>query len=314
MPEFATTLHYAQRPEWNRRGQSLTADSPSPPELFRRLVRTRAPVLVLNGFGRADLAAAAVLARRRRPPRIIITDCTWQRSPSRADALATRAGIRALDGKHVTYCVLSDDERRQFPRTWGVEAERVTVVPWYHGLTDEQLAQESSTDGAVFSGGRSLRDYRPLIEAARDLPFTVRVAAPRSALGDGPLPASLDVGEVTPQEYHELMRRAACIVLPLEARTDRSAGQTTYLDAMAMRKYVIVTETMGVREYVQDGVTGRVVAAHDGAALGEAIRWAVDPANAPAVAQAGARAREVATTRFSPDGYVRRLLELVSSG
>lgn len=312
MADFVTTLHYPLRPEWNRRGVTLTADQPPAHVLARRLLTARSPCVVLNGFSRVDLAAAAALARRRHPPHVIITDCTWGTGQSAADRTVTRLAVRALDGPHVTYCVLSEAERQQFPATWGVDPSRVRCVPWYHGLSDEQLRTDVGTDGPIFSGGRSLRNYALLAEAARQLPFAVTAAAPRSMFGDAPLPPNLEVSEVTPARYFELLRDARLVVLPLEHREDRTAGQTTLLDAMALGKLVIVTETIGISEYVEDGVTGRVVPAGNADALREVIQWAMDPGRAGTVKRIAQQARHVARTRFAPERYVEALLELTT--
>jgi glycosyltransferase involved in cell wall biosynthesis len=42
-------------------------------------------------------------------------------------------------------------------------------------------------------------------------------------------------------------------------------------------KLVVVTDAPGVRDYVEDRITGIVVARGEGRALAEAVRWAVVP-------------------------------------
>jgi glycosyltransferase involved in cell wall biosynthesis len=77
---------------------------------------------------------------------------------------------------------------------------------------------------------------------------------------------------------------------------------------MAMGKLVVVTDCLGVRDYVEDGETGLVVPPGDVDALREALVWAADPANDVAVRRIAARAREVARDRLDPDAYVVRVL------
>lgn len=314
MHDFVTTLDYPLRSEWADRGRSLTGDDPPPHVRLRRILaaaREHKPI-VLNGFSRIDTVAAAILARWRKPPPVIVTDCTWKTGRSPVDRVLTRIGVRALDGPHATFCVLSTDELERFPRSWDVPAERVRVCRWYHGLTDDELAAPTSEDGPVFSGGRSLRDYEPLLRCAADLPFEVRIAAERSDLPAGvPVPANVTVGPTSHAEYLEAMRTARAVVVAIEPREDRGAGQTTYLNAMAMGKLTIVTDTLAVRDHVEDRRTGLIVAARDPQALGDAIRWSQDPANAEEVAAIRARARETARGRFGPADHIRALLEIV---
>jgi glycosyltransferase involved in cell wall biosynthesis len=100
-------------------------------------------------------------------------------------------------------------------------------------------------------------------------------------------------------------------VVPLLPGLRRSAGQQTYLNGMVLGKPVVVSDVPGAREHVVDGETGLLVPPGDAAALAEALRWVLDPANADAVARMGARAREAVLTEAAPDRYVERLLDVV---
>jgi hypothetical protein len=285
-------------------------------ELLRRLVRL-APryqaVIVDGAVGSSqlyvDLIAAGIIARRRRMPWVVISEATWKLGPSRLDRLACRAGARLLDTQKSMYCVLSSEELDQFPLVWGVQAERVVFTPFYYTLSEEELAAPRSADGGVFAGGSSLRDYEPLLVASGRLGVRVTIAttiAPRSGV-----PASVTMGPVSHTDFVDLLRRSAAVVVPLKAGLRRSAGQQTYLNAMALGKCVIVTEAPGVRDYVQHGVTGLVVPPGDASALEDALTWVLDPANERDVEIMRQRAAETALARFGPDNYADALLSVV---
>jgi len=267
--------------------------------------------VLLNGSGRRDQLAAALIRRRRTPPVVVITDCTWKRGASPLERAASRAGLRALEGPAVFYCVLSSAESELFPRTWGVDPARVFFTAYHHTLRKDELAHTDPGDG-VFAGGDSMRDYRPLIDAARSVPADVTVATRDASLLRQGLPANVRAGPLPPERFLERMRAARVVVVPL-IESERSAGQQTYLNAMAMGKIVIATDTPGVRDYIAHGETGLVVPPRDAAAMAEALRWAVDPANEPAARDMRARARDVVRTEFTPDRYVARVLRVVKS-
>jgi hypothetical protein len=313
---FLTTLPFPGREAWASRCERIDPASVSPPTLLRRLVAeaARHRALIVDGsVGPRDLylEPLAALAVRRRPggarTPIVLVECQWKMSGSRIDRALTRLGLRALDGPRVAYCVLTEWERDRFPGTWGVGRERVFVTPYCHTLSDAELAAPTSTDGDVFAGGNSLRDYEPLVAAATRIDAGVTIA---TKLLDQPLPANVSAGPVPEGRFFELLRHARAVVVPLTGRDDRTAGQQTYLNAMALGKVAIVTDSPGVREYVEDGRTGLVVPPGDADALTDALRWALDPANAAAVEQMAAAAREVARTRFSPERYVETLLSV----
>ena len=106
------------------------------------------------------------------------------------------------------------------------------------------------------------------------------------------------------------MNKAQIVVTPLAAGIERAAGLDTYLAAMALGKVVVVSESPGARDYIDDRSTGLLVPAGDSAALGHALRWALDPAHEEDAARLGARAAEVARTELSYDRYVSRLLDV----
>jgi len=287
----------------------------SAPAQLRALLRAARThrVLVLNGSldGRIQPLAAVAIGRLAHPPRIILTDCTWKAGEPPFGRAVRRAALKALDGPHVTYCVLSTFERERFGRTWGVDPARVRFTPWYVGLPDEQLAADppSDDDGHVFAGGDSLRDYGPLLSVADRLQAPLIVAS--RTLGDVAVPAGVQAGPVSPERYAELSARAATVVVPLESREDRSAGQFTYLNAMALGKSVVVTDGPGVRDYVEHERTGLVVAPGDADALASAVNWTLAPETRAAARAMGFRARQEVLARFGADRYVSGLLDLV---
>lgn len=312
--EFLTTWYLPDREAWTARCEMLDRTAMSRPALMSRLLRGargRCALILDGSVGPGDLYVdlLAAIAIRRRPggPKtpVVLGECQWKLGGGRLDRLTTRLGLRALDGPHVAYCVLTRWERERFAATWGIDPERVFVTPYCHTLSDADLAAPTSTRGGVFAGGNSLRDYGPLVAAAGELDVPVTLA---TKLLDGPLPANVTAGPVPYERFFELLRNARAVVVPLADRDDRTAGQQTYLNAMALGKAVIVTDSPGVREYVEDGRTGIVVPPGDPAALARAMRWALDPANAAAVKQMTAAAAHTARTTFSPDRYAQALL------
>ena len=319
-PRTVSTLDWWRRPRWTSRVEIVRRDGSIVAALRRLLgAAVAADAVVLDGatggaVRAVDLGAAAALARQRTGPAVVVADATWSVGEGALDRLICRLGIAAIDGPRVSYCVLTSAEREIFPRTWGVAPERVHFTPFYYTAGDEDLEAPTSEHGGVFAGGDSLRDYRPLLVAARHLrvPMTLatRCVAPDAKAA---LPACVRIGFVPHAEYMRRMREAAVVVVPLAPRWDRGAGQQTYLNAMALGKLVIVPDVMGVRDYVDDGRTGLVVPARDGAALEGAIRWALDRAHRGTVRAIGARAREDVRERFSPERYVDAVLDVVEA-
>jgi len=308
-----STLYLPRRAAWRERVEMLDSTGLSFPGMVRSLIRESRSysALVLNGSGSPydQMFAAALVARRRRPPIVMFADCVWGLGGS-AKRLLVRSALRALDGPDVHYCVHSHAQRERFPALWGLDAERVHVTRYYYTLSEEELAQPTTRNGSVFAGGDSHRDYGPLIEAAREVTAPLLIATSRlSGAERARLPDNVRApGRLPHDRYVDQMRNASVVVVALESRDDRSAGEQTYLNAMVLGKPVIVVDTMGVREYVSDGETGLVVPGRDPAALAAALTWTLDPSNETAVARMTERARAVAFGQYGPDHYVAGLL------
>jgi hypothetical protein len=266
--------------------------------------------VVLDGSGRRDQLAAALISRRRPGQTIVIADATWKSHTTWVDRSMNFLGIRAIDGPHVTYCVHSTFELESFHRTWGPLKGHVSFTPFPYTLRPAELAQPARENGRVFAGGNSLRDYGILTEIAGDLGAPLDIAtsvlAPEQIAR---LPANVNAGPVPRPEFNRMLREASVVVLPLQARKDRSSGQTVYTDAMALGKAIVVTDTPGVRDYIEDGVTGLLVAPHDQAALLRAVRRLL--VDSEERHKLGREAREQALANYSVNHYARRLLAVV---
>lgn len=317
-PRIATTLSYPRRPQWASRVQVVDTSSMSRAAAVRAIVSMSADcdVLVLDGsIGiralNPDLAAAAIVARRRRPPAIVIAECNWKGGSGYLDRVLRSAGIRAIDGAVAVYCVVSSAEIESFPVTWGIDADRVAFTPFYYTLSEDELCQEVTDDGGVFAGGNPMRDYGTLVEAARHLPVPVTIATSRKEVtGRADLPPNVSAGPIPHDDYVRRLRSAAVVAIPLRGETERSGGEQTYLNAMALGKLVVVSDGPGARDYIEDGVTGILVPPHDPAAMRDAIGWALAEANRDEVRRIGDAAREHVLAGFGPDRWVERLLDI----
>jgi glycosyltransferase involved in cell wall biosynthesis len=276
--------------------------------VLRAALRYRA--VVLDGSARRDQVAAALLGRLPRHPAIVIADSTWKSDTSGLDRLINRAGIRVIDGPRTTFCVLSRFEAGVFPRTWDLRSSRVCFTPWPHVLTESELERPVGDNGRVFAGGNSLRDYGPLIAAAAEIGAPIDIATSTlSAEEAARCPENVTVAPVARSRYDELMLAASVVVVPLQFRHDRGAGQTTYVNAMALGKALVVTDTPGVGDYIEDGRTGVIVAPGDSAGLARAVRRLLDAPEERA--RMGREARIHARGRLSLTDYARALLNVV---
>lgn len=314
---IVSTLSYPRRPQWNARVETIDPHSMRRPTAIRRLVSAagRCDVMVLDGSvgiraRNPDLAVATLVGLRRTRPPVVMAEANWKAGTGR-DRKLRQAGMKAIGRAVTIFCVVSKHELEVFPRTWGISPDRVLYTPFYYTLGEDELAVPTTEGGGVFAGGNPMRDYGTLIEAVRGLTIEGSIATSRPEIVGYPnLPANLRVGRVPHDEYVRLLRAADVVVIPLMANTVRSGGEQTYLNAMALGKVTIVTDSPGASDYIESGVNGIIVPPSDPDALRAAIAWATDPANRDEARRMGEAAKAHVLPRFGPDQWVNRLLEI----
>ncbi|MEJ5914135.1 glycosyltransferase [Pseudokineococcus sp. 1T1Z-3] len=269
-----------------------------------------------------DYLGMVLLRVTRSRARVVVSDATLdvgsaavgRRLPARLRPLvpwASRLLVRLADSPRTTWCVLSSEEVETFADRWRLRAGargRTVLTRFFHTVDVAAWAPRTTDGGYLFSGGDSLRDYEALAHAVDGLDVPVRVATRRPVPA---FPPTVEAGPTDHATFVALLAGCTALVLPLVA-APRSTGQQTYLSAMALGKPVVVTDAPGVRDLVEDGVTGLV--ADRGA---DGLRRAVDRLLAMSPqerARMGAAARAATLVPRSPEAYRARLLEVAGLG
>jgi glycosyltransferase involved in cell wall biosynthesis len=132
--------------------------------------------------------------------------------------------------------------------------ERLTLVP-YQVDTNFWAPQDVSEERLVVSAGLEYRDYPTLFRAVAGLDAEVVIGAAsrwsRHTRHQDVVPSNVRLGSFDYYALRALYARAAIVVVPL-ADVDNQAGVTTILEAMAMGKPVIVTQSLGQTDVIED--------------------------------------------------------------
>jgi glycosyltransferase involved in cell wall biosynthesis len=168
----------------------------------------------------------------------------------------------------------------------------------------------------ICAAGQLLRDYDCLVDAVRDLPVRVQIAAgspwiERKLEPERPLPSNVSWGKLNRFELRALYARSALAVVPIK-QNHYQTGIATILEMMAMGKCVIATKTFGQTDTIVDGVTGVYVPPGDPAALRRAITELQK--NPTKVAELGAAAREFIERSAGLDLFVTKVSDAVKAG
>ncbi len=236
--------------------------------------------------------ATLTLFWRRRPAHIAIL--MW---PSKSKkALPLRALQRGID----RFIVCSPLQRQFLEEQIGIAPERFGNVKGRR-IDTHFWRPMPGADDVICSVGQEMRDYATLVRALGPLDIPCHIAPGagivsvtsakwwRHSLEEGRIPDNVSVESRSYAGLRDLYARSRFVVVPL-LPSDTDNGVTTVLEAFAMGKAVICTDSPGQGDLIADGVNGLLVPAGDPTALRQAIleMWN-DPARCARMGAAGRR-------------------------
>lgn len=177
-----------------------------------------------------------------------------------------RAALKRVDRLIVWSPAVID----RYVEHFGLPREQMIAQPFHHTLSGYDVGLVKRGD-YIFSGGDSMRDYATLIESVRGLKIPVVIATRLKLDRSIQIPDNVTVKAVSSSEFRELMAGAYFVVFPLRMDNIRTSGQQSYLNAMALGKAVIVTDTIDAPFYIDSDRTGVLTPPGDQRALREAI-------------------------------------------
>jgi glycosyltransferase involved in cell wall biosynthesis len=267
-----------RRHTWQRLASAWTA---------RRLLPPSDSLLVSHGPRMTMYAGLANRARPRRSPHLAYS-FNYTDLPTGALHRVHRIAFRTVD----RFVVFSTMERSLYAEYFDIDPQRIDMIHW--AVQPPRLAPGEAPLVAgdyICAVGSQARDYRVLVEAMKRLPQVklVIVATPASMAGLA-LPDNVEVRMQIPlKEATNIVAHSRFTVLPLRG-SQVPCGHVTLVNAMHLGKAVIVTDSIGVADYVQDDVNGLLVPPHDAVQLAERIRQLVEaPALRERLAESGHR-------------------------
>jgi glycosyltransferase involved in cell wall biosynthesis len=270
------------------------------------IVRERSGVDAVLTWGERDAIRTGALMCVLRPRPVHVSILFWVSGWKKAVPLrAVHAGIDRL--------VIPSPRQYEYARErMRLPARKLVQVPW---PVDTRFWRPLPGDDrpCICAVGSEMRDWETFAEALRPLGIPCHIAAgnPRregAQIEGVALPADVTVGYRAMPELRDLYARSRFVVVPL-LPTDSDQGITTCLEAMAMGRAVICTDTYGQVGALEDGVNSILVPPRDPAALREAIErlWS-DP---DLCARLGAAGRALVEERYGLDRVIPQLVAVV---
>jgi glycosyltransferase involved in cell wall biosynthesis len=291
---------------WGRLLRRLPFRMAQAVELLRRC--RQYDVILAWGEINTLIVAALMILVPRRPPHVSVL--FWPAKAKKAlPLLALQRGIDRM-------IIPSPLQRRRAIRRFRFPRRKVVGIPWDVDLRFWRPMPDVPQDDLICSVGLEMRDYATLVAALGPLEVPCHIAAapanvaaaPHGGLGDRALPERITVGRKSQVELRALYARSRFVVVPL-LPSPSDNGITTCLEAMAMGKAVICTDTEGQIGVLEHGVNAIRVPPEDPMALRAAIERLWN--DRELCARLGAEGRRTVQAHHSTTAVVQRFTAVV---
>lgn len=161
-----------------------------------------------------------------------------------------------------------------------IKPERFRYIPFKINSYELVLKAKISDQGYIFCGGKTLRDFKTLIHAFKDLPYRLKIVTMDneeiiqhgSYLDEKQLPPNIEVirHDGNAETFIQLIAASKFVVLPILKRTIAASGIGVYIACMALKKCVVISSGPSVDKILTDEMA-IIVPPEDITALKKAI-------------------------------------------
>jgi glycosyltransferase involved in cell wall biosynthesis len=275
----------------------------------RRIARADAVVAVFESQGNFLAALRSLRLWPYTRPRVAVVSCWLAMDAPKLGPARRRAYRWAYRGvDKIVY--FSRNQTSIYRDVLGIPDDRLAFVPF--GVDHEFFSPPPTDDddGYVLAVGRDRgRDWATLFDAVRGTDLVVKVASRPEDLAGLDVPDNVELlGFVDRPTYRSLTARARLVAVPTHVLA-YPTGQSVTLEAMAMGKCCVVTDTPAMSDYLDDGVDAVLVPPGDSGRLRDALERAMSDADLRK--RTGFAAREAVERRFNAPAMWRAIADLV---
>jgi glycosyltransferase involved in cell wall biosynthesis len=220
--------------------------------------------------------------------------------------------LRHLDRANDQYVIFSRSEVDLYAQQLKIDRCRMHYLPY--GEWGQIVCGPLAENGGeyYFAGGYSNRDYRTLLEVFRELPYRLVIVCSRlnRDLQGVPLPSNVEVFfDLSRSEFEAYAQGSKAGIVSLKHDTG-AAGQSVLLILMRHGKCIIANDAGAIRDYIESGVSGILLADMRRSLPGAiaAIERDRDMANS-----LGQAARAEYEGKYSPAAVVRAFQDLLKA-
>lgn len=161
----------------------------------------------------------------------------------------------AIDNKYVDYIIcFSRNECEYYSKIFNISTEKFIFLKL--GIDKININNEYGEKNYIIAPGRSNRDYEFLIKVLKNEKYDLKIICDSMAKEKK---GKIQIyNDIMGDKYFSMLKNADCVIVPLKDK-NISSGQLVILQAMQLRVPIIVTEAMGISDYIINGYNGIVI-------------------------------------------------------
>lgn len=295
----------------NRKEPQLTfADAPRLTIKIIKVLRKYKPSYVFTfecGWASMLVATLQTCGFMRSIKHIILQFIMREKEPTLRSRLKFFFMRLILSSINIAVCS-STGEVSYYREVFNWEEGRTRFVPFH---TDPKFLEVplDENEGYILTAGRTFRDYKTFFDAVREIDQRVIVVASPWNINKNNIPKNVSIKyDITITELTDLIRNCSIVVIPLDDKKI-SIGQSVFLQAMAMRKTVVVTKTAGTIDYIDHFENGMLVPPRDSSRMFEAIQYLINNENERF--RIGRNAKQSVLKSHLPQHYYQNVRRLI---
>lgn len=273
------------------------------------LARRKYDILLTNSVRAANLFAIFQGIFGKKIHHVML-NCLWRIPPNNLLKFLKKVYFKFISKGVDRFIVFSTSEIDDYHDIFNIPKSKMVFIPMY--VTPFATKFNSEEGDYIFSAGHpDNRDFPTLLEAVKDLNIPVKIATQhREYFSRKKIPPHIEILSLSTKDFFGYMAKSKIVVVTIKKDNIRSAGQRTFLDAMYLRKPVIVADNKSVFNYISNGGDGIIVLPGDATSLRTAIKTLLDSGETRS--QIASKAKEKAKN-FTVDKTMSSVLDLLEA-
>lgn len=196
------------------------------------------------------------------------------------------ASLKGFFYRKIDYIFAIHKDTSGYQEHYHLRENQFIYVPFKANNFDFKEKYLIDDEGYIVALGASQRDYLTLIEASKGIQYPVKiVCSDENAVkhnanfgveSEYPPGLSRVKETVSVDQWYELIAKSSFVVVPILSSALQPAGISVYLEAMALKKAVIISRGASTNEILESGKTAIIVEPNDPQQLRAAMRELIE--------------------------------------